>query len=402
MPRRDIVLVCQRGTKVDERIKYGAARAIVEVARELRVLGHRVRLVGLSDRPDGYTEEIPFLGARDESAINRVLQELGPIDVLIGCSRADIFIGVRAEVPLIYHHGPHVPEGEFALRIIRRRQIREVVVSEDSRALQKKEGVPAELLRLIPNGYDNNTFRPSSTAQRRPHELVFAGLGVPYKGLDIAVAAFALLRARFPDAEFRIYGSCLRWQGTMASHHWRRGWLDANGSPVWRKIANDLPGLTYCGPVSPPELAQGFQRASLLVMPSRVEETFGMVSIEAQACGCLPILPNRGGFPETMQVGLTGYTYGPNTPEELARRISALWLADRPTVHQRDLAARWVEQRFSWKRAASQIEAVIDEVSRSSPRLGWVEERGLLAATSAREVLREWRIWWSGLRNQRT
>jgi glycosyltransferase involved in cell wall biosynthesis len=388
MRRADVVLVCQRGVQVDAAVKYGAARATVEIARALRAAGRAPLLVGLSTRTEGETEGLPFVAAADEAGVLELLRRLAPVDALIGCSRADIFLAAAAKARLVYHHGPHLPDGEFSRRIIERLRIPVVVVSEDSRRLQARQGVPPELLRLVRNGYDAGVFAPSDAGQRRPHRLVFAGLGVPYKGLDIAVAAFALLRSRFPDAEFRIYGSHHDWEHVRGPTHWRAEWLDRDGSPDWASIEAALPGLAYRGPVEPRVLARGFQRASLLVMPSRVEETFGMVSIEAQACGCLPVLPDRGGFPETMQAGITGYTYLPNTPEELARCIDALWSRELPTAEQREAASRWVATQFSWTHAAHRIAEVLDEQVPRDPALWPLEASAWRVATSVKERLR--------------
>jgi glycosyltransferase involved in cell wall biosynthesis len=391
MRRVDAVLVCQRGAQVDAPIKYGAARAMIEVGRELLREGRSVLLIGLAHQPEGQTEGVPFLGAPDERGVLRLLRRLGPIEALIGCSRTDIFAATTPAVALVYHHGPHVPEGEFALQLIRRLQIPVVVVSEHSLEHQRRIGVPAALLHLVRNGYDRQLFRPPTTDERASHRLVFAGMGVPYKGLDTAVAAFAMLKRRFADAEFEIYGSSHEWGDVTPRHDWRARWLSSRGAPMWTEIERDLPGLSYRGPVAPSVLAQAFQRASLLVMPSRIEETFGIVSVEAQACGCLPVLPHQGGFPETMQVGLTGYSYEPNTAEELARRIADLWEAGLPTPEQRYAASAWTAQRFSWMQAAMEVRDILDQSRPRRSRFWPLEAKAWRIAARAKTHVRAWR-----------
>jgi glycosyltransferase involved in cell wall biosynthesis len=394
MRRPDVVLVCQRGAQVDSPVKYGAMRAVLEIARHLEASGRGVLLVGLSSASSGLTEGIPFLGARDEHELRRILRRLSPCSALIACSRADVFLSTTASARLVYHHGPHLPEGEFAGYIIRRLRIPVAVVSRDSMCWQNERGVPLSLLRIVRNGYAADVFKPPAVEQDRPRRLVFAGLGAPYKGLDAAVAAFILLKERFADAEFHIYGDSQRWDAAVGSHYWREGWLNPDGTPAWRTIESAVPGLRYCGPVTPSLLARAFQEASLLVMPSRVAETFGIASIEAQACGCLPVLPNQGGFPETMRADVTGYTYAPNTPERLTERITELWLAGLPSVQQRLEASAWVANEFSWARAAHEISEILEEQRRGRVRSSRIESKIWLAATRTKEQLREIRNRW--------
>ena len=368
MSAPDVVIVCQRGARVDSAVRYGALRATIEMARALGALGRAVTLVGVASRPDGLADGIPFVGAESEADIHRVLRRLGRPRALIGCSRVDVFATAPADVRVVYHHGPHLPEGDFALALIRRLHIRVAVVSEHSLQRQRGWGVPAELLRLVRNGYDQRVFALPEVELRSAHRLVFAGMGVPYKGLDIAIAAFRLLRERVADAELHVFGSSDEWsdvegRAPAPAEFLPARWRTADGSLAWARIVGDTPGLAYHGPVSAAELAAALQRASILVMPSRIEETFGLVSVEAQACGCLPVLPARGGFPETMRPGMTGYTYEPNTPAELARQIGGLWDSGLPEREQRVSAARWVAREFSWTRAARQFAGILDEPS---------------------------------------
>jgi glycosyltransferase involved in cell wall biosynthesis len=189
-------------------------------------------------------------------------------------------------------------------------------------------------------------FTRKENGERLPHSLVFAGHVVDYKGVDIALQAFALLRQRYADARFSIFGRTLSWQETR-EHLFRSNWLDSVGRPAWSSIESALPGVRYCGEVNQAELAEALRRHSLLVMPSRAAETFGIVSLEAQACGCIPVLPRKGGFPETLKEGETGYLYSGDQPEALAAAIVRLWDNDLPRESQRAAAQRWVAGAFS-------------------------------------------------------
>ena len=143
-------------------------------------------------------------------------------------------------------------------------------------------------------------------------------------------------------------------------------WLHADGTLDSELLENDLPGLKYRGQVDSVAMAQAYRRSSLLIMPSRVPETFGLVSSEAQACGCIPVLPRNGAFPETMIEGKTGFLYEPNTPEALASTIRDLWSKELPCERQRHAAAQTVKDNFSWDKTGDGVLAVLhDQKARS-------------------------------------
>lgn len=374
----EVVIACQIGTQVNYPIKYGAARAWMELAHYLQRNGKQVLLIGVAGNRAGLTEGVPYLGVQSEDEITHALQLFSPLDALIGISRADIFLAPSIKHPLIYQHGPHLPMGEFATTLIRRRRLPVVVVSRDSMQYQIQQGVPKEQLHVAHNGYNATVFKPNAQFSHLAQRIVFAGMGVYTKGLDIAVQAFALLKNDFPDAQFYIYGENRVWDNTLA-HLWPAHWLDAKGYPLWTTIEQEVPGIRYCGEVTPAQLAEAFQTSSLLLVPSRLSETFGLVSIEAQACGCIPILPRRGGFPETLQEGVTGYLYDNNTPEDVAQLIRQLWDKELPTEEQRVEAARWVKQEFSWTKTGEQIVKLLESLDArqhrllASERLFWQE-----------------------------
>jgi len=357
---REVVMVCQKGTQVDAPIKYGAAELLMELANYLVTTGRQVLLIGISNRRLGFTEGIQFIGVQSETALFDTLRLISPIDTLIGISRSDIFIGPTVERALIYQVGPHSPMGEFSIERIRSQKLQIVVVSRDSMEFQQQYGIPKEQIHLIYNGYNSHNFNFNNSKTRAQHRIVFAGIGI-YKGLDIAVRAFAVLRKDFLDAEFHIFGSTNKWLD-KTNHLWPVDWLDEKGCPIWTKIERELSGLEYFGEVKIEELANAFQEASLLVMPSRIKETFGIVSLETQACGCIPVLPRLGGYPETMREDITGYIYDDNTPESLAQFISNLWTKGLPSEEQRLEAAEWVKQEFSWQKTGEQLVELLAKI----------------------------------------
>ena len=320
----------------------------MEFAQYLKRCGIPVILVGLAETTLGFNEGIPYLGALDSTSLFRVVRNLAPVDTLVGISRSDVLRMGGGARYVVYQHNPSPIEGETSVHLLNRSGAAVVTASNYSKMQQVSYGVREELLRVVPNGCDTDVFSSRGPEQRQPHTLVFAGHLVPYKGLDVALRAFAIIRKRFPDATFNAYGLTLPWN-TGEDHFLDPGMLDQRGLPVWQAIEGAVPGFRYRGEVPQSEIASAFRRHSLLIMPSRIEETFGIVALEAQACGCIPVLPRRGGFPEALREGETGYLYDHNTAEGLAAEVIRIWEAGLPTPAQRLAAEAWIQNTFSWE-----------------------------------------------------
>lgn len=363
-----VVIVAQMGTRVDGSPAYGTLRATLELARYLSRAGRAVTLLVGADEPSGVIENVPFLGHRDEGSVGRALAKCGPIETLIGISRADIFRKADARRRIVYHHGPHPIQedrsGEYAsYPDLNRIGVHVVCPSRYSQDQQIALGMDRALTHAVRNGFDRQTFCPNPGVRRSPHSLLFVGHVIHHKGVDIILRAFELLKRRFPDAMGTIAGRQFSWLG-CGEHRLSPSWADAAGMLQWRTIERDIPGIHYAGEVSALRLAGEYRSHSLLLLASRVPETFGLVSLEAQGCGCLPVLPRQGGFPETIREGETGYLYDGLSPEHIAERISDLWERGLPADTQRSWAQAWVAETFAWERTGREF---LDIMTRIPP-----------------------------------
>jgi phosphatidylinositol alpha-1,6-mannosyltransferase len=99
-------------------------------------------------------------------------------------------------------------------------------------------------------------------------------------------------------------------------------------------------------------LIEAYQQCDLFVLPNRDVngdiEGFGMVLLEAQACGRPVIAGDSGGTAETMQVGTSGLLLDCTAPAELERVIPEL-LLDPQRMAAMGIAGRhWTETHFAW------------------------------------------------------
>ena len=83
--------------------------------------------------------------------------------------------------------------------------------------------------------------------------------------------------------------------------------------------------MEFIGWASDAHLAELYRQAQALIFPA--EEDFGIIPVEAMASGCPVIAFARGGMPEGIDHGKTGFLC--NTIEELCGYIGRLWELDR-------------------------------------------------------------------------
>jgi glycosyltransferase involved in cell wall biosynthesis len=100
--------------------------------------------------------------------------------------------------------------------------------------------------------------------------------------------------------------------------------------------------VRYVGRVAPAERDQLLAGAAALVYPLRYHEPFGLVPIEAMACGTPVLATALGAVPELVEPGLTGYLAG--TWEDLPGLVPKALELDRRTIRERAV------ERFDYKR----------------------------------------------------
>jgi D-inositol-3-phosphate glycosyltransferase len=152
-----------------------------------------------------------------------------------------------------------------------------VLTCGEARLLHANHGISGASLTVVPAGVDLSRFvpRPSPPEPDRPPLLLFVGRLQPLKGPDVAIRILAEVRRRIPGAQLRIVG------GTSGSG------VGATGPEELRALAEELEvsdAVTLVPAVDQEDLVAHYHRADVVLVPSR-SETFGLVALEAQACG---------------------------------------------------------------------------------------------------------------------
>ncbi len=199
---------------------------------------------------------------------------------------------------------------------------------------------PGRLCTSTP-GINHRLFRPGDrqVARRRlgvtwKQVVLFVGRIQALKGVDIALEAFSLLDT--PDAGMLIVGGASGSGGSQESEALRR-----------RASEPDLDGrVRFVDPVPHRSLVDYYRAADVVILPSRTE-SFGLVAVEAQACGVPVVAAAVGGLSYAVEDGVSGYLVEGWAPEAYAAYLGKIL---RDPMVALDLAngARRNASKFSW------------------------------------------------------
>jgi glycosyltransferase involved in cell wall biosynthesis len=213
-------------------------------------------------------------------------------------------------------------------------------ISQSTREDLIRRGVAADRVRVIYPGVDTAWYRPDPGAAREPvPTFLYVGRLKRYKGIETAIRAMALLRARGVPARLQIAG-------------------EGDDRPRLERLVRRL-GLTaqvqFLGFVPEERKRDLLRRAWAVVLPS-AKEGWGISNVEAAACGTPAVAADRPGLRESVRHQETGFLapYGdaPAWASVLDR------LAEHPEeVERMGVAARRFAETFSWERAAAETEA---------------------------------------------
>ncbi len=220
-------------------------------------------------------------------------------------------------------------------------------VSRYTAGLLHDAGVGPDAIHIAPNGVDPQAFSPRDGASFRAEH----GLGdgplvvtvcrlVPRKGIDTTLEAVARLRGHIPGLRYAIGGS-----GPD------RPRLEAQVRTL------DLEDtVRFLGRVPDDAMAACMSAADVFCMPARSEvpdvEGFGLVFLEAGACGTAVVGARAGGVPDAIVHGETGLLVEPGDAGELASALASLLGDEALRVTMGRAARRRIEAQCTWDHVA--------------------------------------------------
>lgn len=308
-----------------------------------------------------------WLGRPDMNLVRRLQKaKVSLVHVHFGTNAVDIWPSVKAaKLPMLVSlHGNDVTthkawwksgRGGLRRRIYPRRllamskatNVAFVAVSQSIRAAAMEYGIPAEKISVVYTGVDTETFKPTGPAlSKRNPRILFVGRLVPKKGPLILIRAFSELKKSLPDAELVILGDGpLRQQAEVLS------------SELNVKVA-------FLGAQPRSAVVSELAAAQVLCLPSiRADngdaEGFGMVLLEAQACGVPVVTSATGGADEGLLDGQTGFRFTGGDAPELAKKLLQILNHEHLDAFSKS-AVRFARDSFDIRDQASKLEEIYD------------------------------------------
>ena len=219
-------------------------------------------------------------------------------------------------------------------------------------------GASADKIAVVPCGVDLELFRSLPQAEAKRHLglsdsrriILYVGRIEPLKGIDTLLRAMALIAPDFPtwcdDLSLVIIGGAPGAGAEQTNAELAR--LD--------RLRGEL-GLeelvTFSGAKDQDTLVYYYAAADMVVMPSHYE-SFGMVALEAMACGTPVVASKVGGLAFNVQDGQTGYLVPERDAPALAEKVRLLLCDEELRRRLGRQAARWA-RRYGWPAIAAQI-----------------------------------------------
>ena len=358
----------------------GSDRYYFELLRALRAQGDQVRGVVLGDpsaiqNPIGDVESFAPEGSRAWrrwTGLRRVMPQLvRGSNIVVSHMAAHAFpvLDQIAARPLVVHfHGPWALEGradghglaKFCLRQVQERSVysrgaRIIALSQAfADILERHYRVDPSIIRIVPGGVDLARFDTrESRAQARERlgwpldRPVIATVRrlVPTKGIEQLIEAVAMVRAEVPDLFVGIAGT-----GPLAGDLQRL---------VHERGLDDT--VKFAGYISDEQLPLLYRAADAFVVPTQALEGFGLVVVEALACGTPAIVTPVGGLPEAVRGLDPSLVLAGSSAEHIARGIADAMSGRVPLPSEK--ACIDYAHSFEWSNIARRVRAIYREVA---------------------------------------
>jgi phosphatidylinositol alpha-1,6-mannosyltransferase len=228
--------------------------------------------------------------------------------------------------------------------------------------LVQRVGVDPKKIDIVHPGCDIDRFRPNEPRVDLRRKLlgpryldqiiITVGALVPRKGHDMVIRALRRLRQTIPNVTYVIVGDGPR-----------RTQLEQLA-----EVVGVADRVVFTGKISDKDLLDTYALSDVFVMPSREElekcdvEGFGLVFLEANACG-KPVIGGRsGGSADAIIDGVTGLLVDPHDPEDIANAMQRV-LSDRNLAIRLGRQGQLrVTSDFSWQQIASRVQQILDSI----------------------------------------
>jgi len=208
-------------------------------------------------------------------------------------------------------------------------------------------------IEIIPPGVDLERFQVIAPGRRNKKTVLFLGLLDEYhryKGLDYLIRAMSLVKNEIPEVRLVIGG------GGILEQEYRK-----------LSVSLGLEGeVEFAGTIPMKGVAKYYEACDVFVLPSlsSEQEGFGIVLLEAMACGRPVITTDITGPAEKIKESGSGIVVAPQDIPALAEAIRDILKDENYALKMGMLARRLVEEQYSWSRVAQYVERLYYEIQR--------------------------------------
>jgi len=223
-----------------------------------------------------------------------------------------------------------------------------VCVSEFIRRKAIEAGFPLGKLITHYTGIDKNEF-VSSAEKRVPGLVLFVGRLVEKKGCEVLIRAMEYVSRQAPNAHLLVVG-------------------DGPLRPALSELGSQIKApIRFAGALSPEQVRYWMRKATVFCVPSLTaangdSEGFGMVFLEAQACGTPVVSTLHGGIPEAVRNMETGTLTQEGKVDELADAIVMYLTQPKLAAEHGARGQLWVKERFDLSKQTDLLEDIYEQV----------------------------------------
>ena len=241
--------------------------------------------------------------------------------------------------------------------------------TDEAAELERHYGARQERITIVPPGVDLHTFHPCDQPKSRAQlgvdqdaeVILFVGRIQPLKAPDVLIRATAELVRRQPRRRDRLR-SIIIGSPSGPESSWAAGL-----APLAAELG--VADLVMFRPHSPrSELFRWYCVSDVVGVPSH-NESFGLVALEAQACGRPVVATDVSGLRHAVEAGHTGLLVDGHDPLEWASALSVV-LDDHNTAVRLGANAAAHASRFSWDNTAAATLHAYHEAATGRPGSG--------------------------------
>jgi len=253
------------------------------------------------------------------------------------------------------------------MKLVLNNAYRVIAISNYTRNILLDLGISKQKIELIPLGVNIKRFEQKKDTsdiikkygiQNKKIILTVSTLIYPYKGHDRVIKALSKVVVKIPDATYLIVGG---------------GPLKENLEDLVNKLKLEN-HVIFVGQVEHKDIVKYYNLCDVFIMPSSEDKTkgyvegFGLVYLEANACGKPAIGGNCGGTKDAIVDGVTGLLVDPLNIDEIADAIIKILTDKNYAKTLGEKGRERVKREFSWEKIAEKTRNLYLDILNNSPR----------------------------------